>query len=157
MPRSDSSAAAPQPEVVLDTNAVLDWLVFDDPAMRGPGAAVDAGHWRWVTTQAMLDELFEVIARPALAALAGDGRALRDRVATLAQVVAMPALEAADILPCCDRDDQPFIDLAIARRARLLLTRDKALLSLARRARGFGVSVLRPAALDDKGAAEAAP
>jgi predicted nucleic acid-binding protein len=37
-----------------------------------------------------------------------------------------------------------FIDLALAHRARWLLTRDKALLSLARPARVLGVEILKP-------------
>jgi predicted nucleic acid-binding protein len=47
-------------------------------------------------------------------------------------------------LRCRDADDQVFIDLALVHRARWLLTRDKALLALARRARPLGTEILRP-------------
>ena len=47
-------------------------------------------------------------------------------------------------LHCSDPDDQCFIDLALAQHARWLITHDRALLRLARRARAFGVEVLTP-------------
>ena len=45
---------------------------------------------------------------------------------------------------CSDPDDQIFIDLAIAQGAQLLLTRDRALLKLARKAQRHGVWVATP-------------
>jgi len=48
-------------------------------------------------------------------------------------------------LHCTDADDQCFIDLALAQRARWLITHDRALLRLARRARALGVEILTPA------------
>ena len=45
---------------------------------------------------------------------------------------------------CKDADDQKFIDLAIAQRVAALLTRDRALLRLAARARRFGVVIAPP-------------
>jgi predicted nucleic acid-binding protein len=53
---------------------------------------------------------------------------------------AAPALQ----LHCSDPDDQMFIDLAQTQRVQWLLTRDRALLRLARRARAHGVEVLTP-------------
>ena len=47
-------------------------------------------------------------------------------------------------LRCRDPDDQMFIDLALSARAQWLVTRDRALLVLARRARLRGVTVIRP-------------
>jgi predicted nucleic acid-binding protein len=49
-------------------------------------------------------------------------------------------------LRCTDSDDQVFIDLALAEGARWLLTHDRALLKLARRAAVLGVLVQKPRA-----------
>ena len=54
-------------------------------------------------------------------------------------------LGAGDRLHCSDPDDQKFIDLAIGVRAHTLVTRDKALLKLARKALArHGLRVCRP-------------
>ncbi|NRF66394.1 putative toxin-antitoxin system toxin component, PIN family [Aquincola sp. S2] len=133
-------------EVVLDTNVLLDWLLFEDPSAAGLAAALQAGRVQWVATQAMLDELSHVQQKAAL-------QARLQRVDTIAQAVARwcRVVEAPPPLPppwliCTDADDQKFIDLALARRTPWLLSRDKALLALARRARPRGVVVCRPAA-----------
>ena len=47
---------------------------------------------------------------------------------------------------CSDRDAQKFLGLAYAARADWLVTKDKALLKLARRARRDGLKILAPAA-----------
>ena len=135
------------PELVLDTNVVLDWLVFDDPAMRAMGAEIVAGQRRWIASQPMLDELADVLTRAPFAALVDAGRLdVHGHVARLCQVVPAPATGASDVPLCRDLDDQKFIDLALAHRAPLLLTRDKALLALAKPARACGVQVCTPAA-----------
>ena len=63
------------------------------------------------------------------------------------QVDTPPPASAAARLHCTDADDQKFIDLAIAARVHTLVTRDKALLRLARKAlERHGVRVCRPEA-----------
>ena len=47
---------------------------------------------------------------------------------------------------CTDPDDQTFIDLALSRGAQWLLSRDRAVLKLAKRARVLGLHILTPAA-----------
>ena len=49
-------------------------------------------------------------------------------------------------LRCTDADDQMFIDLAVSHRARWLLSRDRAVLKLARRAAKQGVLIMPPEA-----------
>lgn len=139
-------AHSPLIEVVLDTNVVLDWLVFDDAAMRPVGRLIEAGAWRWVLSPSMCAEIADVVGRPALATRVGDQATLLRRIAGLGQIVAEPASMPSADLVCADPDDQAFIDLALARRVLLLLTRDNALLALASRAGRFGLRVLTPAA-----------
>jgi predicted nucleic acid-binding protein len=56
-----------------------------------------------------------------------------------------PVAQAPAGLRCSDADDQVFIDLALAERAQWLLTHDRALLKLARRAAALGLRIVRPA------------
>ena len=68
----------------------------------------------------------------------------------LAHATEAPSLGAAACLRCSDPDDQKFIDLAIGERVDTLVTRDKALLRLARKAADrYGVRVCTPQAWVD--------
>ncbi len=130
--------------MVLDTNAVLDWLVFADPAMQALGAAVQAAQVQWVACPRMREELAHMAGRTSLARWKPDSErtlAVFDRYAYLAPDPATAPLSSR----CTDPDDQVFIDLALAAGARWLVTRDKALLKLARRCRGRGVTITLPA------------
>jgi len=49
-------------------------------------------------------------------------------------------------LACTDLSDQKFLDLAHTARADWLVTKDKALLKLARRARALGLQIVEPGA-----------
>ena len=93
---------------------------------------------------AMRDELAHVLARPwpaRWATPASEVLALFDRYTTPCPA---PALGAGDLLHCSDPDDQKFIDLALALAPACLVSRDRALLKLTRRAAPRGVRVLSP-------------
>jgi putative PIN family toxin of toxin-antitoxin system len=131
--------------VVLDTNTVLDWLVFADPACIDLSQRIRQGQLAWHATQAMRDELAHVLPRPAFARWQPDIDRVLEKFDEHAQLVAIGAgLGTAQVPPCKDPDDQKFIDLACAIDARWLFTRDRALLDLARPARRMGVEVLKP-------------
>jgi len=129
---------------VLDTNVVLDWLVFGDPAAGAIGAAIEAGQQHWIATRPMLDELMQVLQRPVFDRWRGSviQHALTSTTSLCTMVEADMPQPAA--LRCKDPDDQKFVDLALARGVRHLYTRDKALLDLAGRAALQGVVILRP-------------
>jgi predicted nucleic acid-binding protein len=122
------------PAIVLDTNAVLGWLWFDDIRLHPVKAAIERGLVRWIATAGMRAELAAVLARGTLLARRGitGERVLTafDRWASL-----RPAPASPGTLVCRDGTDQPFVDLALAEAASWLLTRDKALLALRARAR----------------------
>jgi len=132
-----------RPIVVLDTNAVLDWLVFAEPQMQPIAHAVVAGQLDWIVTDAMQAELMLVLARKEIQPWQPD----LDKV-TAAWALHARRLETpltAPLAPrCSDPDDQIFIDLALAHGARWLVSRDRAVLRLRRALAARGVQVLTP-------------
>jgi predicted nucleic acid-binding protein len=128
---------------VIDTNVWLDLFVFDDALARPLAAALELGRVRAVRSAATCAELRVVLARPAFAA--APAQPLLQRWQALAELFTAPA---AAPWRCTDPHDQKFLDLAYAARARLLLTRDRALLALAARARRDGLAILTPRALE---------
>jgi predicted nucleic acid-binding protein len=137
-----TSASPPAPAAVLDTNVVLDWLVFRDPALPPLATAIETGVLRWLATARMRAEFAEVLARPHLDRW-GPDRELA--LATFDRVATMQDEPPPSRLICSDPDDQVYIDLAVAARCAWLVTHDRALLELAGRARALGVQVLPPA------------
>src|SRR6185295_5869397 len=104
---------------------LLDWLLFDDPAIAPLCAALQAGSLQWVATAPMLDELSHVLRRPALLKWAPSEDRVAAAISHCCRIVEPPA-DGAPALPCADPDDQKFIDLALARSAAWLFSRDKA-------------------------------
>lgn len=136
---------AAAPTLVLDTNAWLDLLVFRDAALDGLEAAVAAGVLRLAVDDRALAELGRVLRYPALGLDEATAAAVLARARALAtRVDAVPAVA----LPRCrDPDDQPFLEIAAACGACVLVTRDAALLRLATRMRrDHGVAIVVPAA-----------
>ena len=143
------------PLAVLDTNVVLDCLLFRDRACDPLLAALASGELHWIATVAMRAELAHVLARGALDAWRPDLPALWqawDRHCTL--VAPPPAGGPPGRLHCTDPDDQKFIDLAVSREALWLLSHDRAVLKLAPALRRAGVAALTPAAWARARAAE---
>jgi predicted nucleic acid-binding protein len=144
-----NSSPTPPPVAVLDTNVVLDWLVFRNPDCAGMGQALVCGQLRWVATRPMRDELAHVLSRGHLDAWGPDVAALWESWGRHCEEISIPAPAGpAGRLRCSDPDDQKFIDLAVAIRARWLLTRDRAVLKLARRLRDHGVEAAPPGRWD---------
>ena len=137
--------------LVLDTNIVLDWLVFRDACAVGLGAAITSGRLRWLASPRMLAELRAVLSRP----LDPRWNTAREHALTIdatqwATLCAEPSI-ASHPLICRDPDDQVFIDLAREHSPVILLTRDRALLALRRRAAARGVLIASPAAWQGQG------
>ncbi len=131
--------------VVLDTNVVLDWLLFGEPAVATLAQAIAAGRLRWIVTAPMREELAHVLARGLAAARGADAATLLaawDRHAAL-----HPVPPSQRMLRVTDPDDQKFVDLALGTGARWLVSRDRAVLKLARRAATVGVAIGTPRAL----------
>ena len=50
----------PRPIVIMDTNALLDWRVFKDPAAQPVAQAIEAGTVRWLASPSMEQEWHQV-------------------------------------------------------------------------------------------------
>ena len=129
--------------LVIDTNVVLDVFLFDDAAAKPLKALLDAGGARWLATQVMRDELERVLdyaqLQPRLAFYglqAADVLAKFDRHAQLVEVAPKAGVT------CTDRDDQKFIDLAVAHKS-LLLSKDTAVLKTRKRLQRLDVEVMK--------------
>jgi putative PIN family toxin of toxin-antitoxin system len=146
-----SNASRGALRVVLDSNVWIDILVFDDPHTRPIRAALESGALAALIDARCLAELTYVLDYPQFAQRAVDKVAALATLANLSQMVAPPApdatLSAARPLPKCkDRDDQKFLELAHAAGADWLVSKDRAVLKLARRvARDFGFQIAQPA------------
>ena len=147
--RLDSSSKLPtftsqkRSAVVLDTNVMLDWLVFRDARVAPLVAAIQGGRVRWLACAAMRVELAHMLGHKTLASWAPDP----DRALAVFDALSMATDPPPPTrLKCSDADDQVFVDLAVATGARWLVTHDRALLNLARRARAFGLEVMAPTA-----------
>jgi putative PIN family toxin of toxin-antitoxin system len=127
---------------VLDTNIVLDLFVFNDPAAAALKTALVKGPLYWFATSPMRGELQRVLGYPQIVkSLVHHGiqaDAVLCQFDALARVVdAAPKA----CVTCKDPDDQKFIDLAVARQA-WLLSKDRAVLCMAKRLLGLGVVVV---------------
>ena len=116
--------------IVLDTNVCLDLFVFDDPWCAALHDAFGKG-LEAVTREDCRDEWVRVLGYPQFALdVAGQARAV---AAYDACMRVMPTIDV-DLPRCKDPDDQKFLELAWTSQAGVLLTKDKELLVLARRA-----------------------
>ncbi len=150
---STSSTEAPAGSgprrLVLDTNVVLDLLLFRDPGVRAIKHALRAGGARCFSDAACLEELRRVLDYPQFGLEPDEARQILEEYRLLAQwhdPDEAPGATSGPPLPLCrDPDDQKFLLLARAVDAHLLVTKDKALLALARRKfRLHGLRVVSP-------------
>ncbi len=136
MPNSIAEPPEPPIPVVLDTNIVMDMLHFGDPRTTVLRKAITGKQIQCCSDSICLAELERVAAYPQFQ-LSHDEqqvllRAYRD-------IVTLCEPDGANITPflprCRDADDQKFLELAARCSAKVLVTRDKELLRLARHRR----------------------
>jgi putative PIN family toxin of toxin-antitoxin system len=132
--------------LVLDTNVVLDLLHFRDVSVEPILQALRSGRAECFTQEACLGELASVLAYPQFKLDEGQASRILDEYAVLARHCDdTPDNPLAPLPQCRDPDDQKFLALAQRARADMLVTKDKALLALARKAhRLAGVRILTP-------------
>ena len=141
-------------KLILDTNIVLDWLVFRDTSVAELQPALDRGHIELLTHPPALDELRRVLAYAQFKLAMDRQQELFSQYRSHTRLVNLPdGLHLDNLgLPlgfprCRDRDDQHFLALAYHQRVDALVSKDAAILELSKRLRKFSVTVLDPAQL----------
>ncbi len=143
-PKTPILSHSPGPALVLDTNVVLDWLLFNDMSAAPLAAAITRRQVRWIATLAMRNELSEVLRRGLAVKRGMDPMVVLARWDAQVELVAEPLRPAVATLRCTDPDDQKFLDLAQSAGARWLLSRDRAVLRLARKAQAQSLHITVP-------------
>ena len=135
--------------LVLDTNVVLDWLVFRRPALIDFTNAVNHGDVLLLSHEATLVELRRVLNYPVLklnAQRQSEVYSVYQSVCRAAKVpdeFGMNNLLLPEGFPQCrDPDDQLFLALAFHSRADALVSRDKQVLALRKKALKLGVTIV---------------
>ena len=127
--------------VGLDTNIVLDLVLFQNPQVQGLRQALAQPQLGLLGTPPMREELLRVLAYPKIApVLARLDHSLASLLAQWDALVSVMEVAPRCAVRCRDPDDQMFIDLAVAYRAQLL-SKDALVLRLAKRLLPLGVVV----------------
>lgn len=139
----------PALKLVLDTNVVLDWLVFDDAGVAALRRGIEDRRIAVITYEPALDELRRVLGYPQLKLDFARQTAVFEAYRATASLAKVPQgySPARLMLPegfprCRDPDDDHFLALTHHAAADALVSKDKAVLKLRRRARKFGVTIL---------------
>lgn len=116
--------------VVLDTNVVLSALVFGGGLPGAVRTAWLSGALRPLASAVTVRELVRVLAYPKFRLSAAEQEELLADYLPYVQTVHMPPPPPA-VPPCRDPLDEPFMQLALAGRARVLVSGDRDLLAVA--------------------------
>lgn len=124
---------------IFDTNIWLDWLVFSHDAVPHLTALIDHQRIQVIYTDPMLDELADVISRAQFQLNTEQQIKALQRVKQLAHQV--ETKQPYSHIRCVDPDDQVFIDTALAYRVDFLLSKDRHLLKMSKKAAQYGVTI----------------
>lgn len=127
--------------LVLDTNVILDWLVFRDTALEVLSRSLRSETAILVSHDPAVAELARVLAYPKLDLDVAQQADILAEYRRISVRVAFGRELPAGFPRCRDADDQHFLELA-CRTDAVLVSRDKAVLALRSKARRLGVSVV---------------
>ena len=131
---------------VLDTNILVSALLFHSGALSWLRGAWRSGRVRPLAGRQTTTELIHVLAYPKFALSDRERQELLDDYLPFCETVAVPVPPPA-VPACRDPFDRPFLELALAGRADVLVTGDADLLALAK---DFSVPILSPAAFKER-------
>lgn len=124
--------------LILDTNIVLDLLVFQDSRANWIRDGIARGQFELIYSSEMLVELTDVIARPQFAQSGYDQSTV---LSSWTQMAIHKPTPPRCSFRCDDPDDQAFIDLAYHYRPCQLLSKDRKVLQMQRALGEHGVWV----------------
>ena len=129
-----------KPRLVLDTNVILDLLVFKDPSAEPIRLLLDARLVDAVRSEASMLELVDVIQRPTFKLSRNEQEMILQAWESVTRLLENSAIESAPFT-CRDLDDQVFINMAYSLRPALLLSKDLLVLELGASAKPHGVEI----------------
>ena len=129
-----------KPRLVLDTNVILDLLVFQDPAAEVVWMALDTKLVDAVRTEESMLELIDVIQRPRFKLNEEQQQAILKRWESSTRLLENTTIEPAPFT-CRDPDDQVFLDMAYSLRPALLLSKDLRVLELCASSKRHGIAI----------------
>lgn len=118
------------PRVVLDTNVVLSALIFGGGPAAGVRAGWQSGRFVPLASKATAGELARVLRYPKFGLSTAEQEELLADYLPWVQVVHVPD-PAPKVPRCRDPFDLPFLHLAVAGKAHVLVSGDRDLLALA--------------------------
>ncbi|HQZ03406.1 MAG TPA: putative toxin-antitoxin system toxin component, PIN family [Thauera sp.] len=122
-----------RPRLVLDTNTILALWMFRDPRLLSLRDWIESGACTLAAREDALTELCHVLAYPQFKLEELSRQTLLEGYRARIDHWSAEASAQALALPACrDTDDQKFLETALDTSASALITRDKALLRLAR-------------------------
>ncbi|MEO6920303.1 MAG: PIN domain-containing protein [Collimonas sp.] len=147
----DSPTATPpapnKPRIVIDTNVCLDLFVFHDPRWHGLMTALQSGAVEAVTRADCRLE-WQMVLHYSHLPITDETRpgfnAEFDAMITCLPPEALAPRTDIRLPLCTDGDDQKFLELALGAHATTLITKDKALLKLARKTAKIGLFAIIP-------------
>ncbi|MCH8621704.1 putative toxin-antitoxin system toxin component, PIN family [Undibacterium sp. TS12] len=125
--------------LVLDTNVCLDLFVFKDPRWAVLLDDLQSGHLSAVTRQDCRDEWIAVLDYPHLSSRHAGSAAVTAVFDAHISCITSASPFSYKLPVCSDKDDQKFLEIARDTQAEVLITKDKALLKLARKMKHAGM------------------
>jgi putative PIN family toxin of toxin-antitoxin system len=129
-----------KPRLVLDTNVILDLLVFKDPSAEPIRLLLDTKQVDAVRSEASMLELIDVIQRPTFKLSREEQKMILQAWESVTRLLENSAIESAPFT-CRDVDDQVFLDMAYSLRPALLLSKDLRVLELQATAQRHGIEI----------------
>ena len=116
------------PVIVLDTNIVLDWLVFEDGGMPELMAAIAHNQVQIASNAECRDELIRVLGYPIFKLSENAQKQALAQYDSMVKITPERASLLGIVPRCRDRDDQKFLQLAAHACASALISKDNAVL-----------------------------